>query len=99
MKLAYDISESSTSHEDLAESLRHLAEVFRQAKGSLDVNSQRQLRRSQLEPPDYYNNRDLMQRILEGNMFDQGLKYNPYEDYHIDRIGLDPIRDKRIYGL
>jgi hypothetical protein len=47
---------------------------------------------------DFRGRADLMRRLREGNLLDQGLDFSPYEDMHIQSIGLYPMRDPAIYG-
>ena len=47
---------------------------------------------------DFRNRRDLIERLRAGSLLDQGLDFNPYEDMHIQHIGLYPMRDPAIYG-
>ncbi len=47
---------------------------------------------------DFRNRRDLIEKLRAGGLLDQGLDFNPYEDIHIQNIGLYPIRDPAIYG-
>ena len=95
-KLAEDISYNAFK---LIDSLRMLSDTFRQARGRFDPYTQAMMRRNQPEDVDFYRRRDLMRRLRSGNLYDQGLSYDPRVDPHIQRIGLDPIRDPRIYGI
>jgi hypothetical protein len=91
LKLASAIK--SAEYEDSVR-LRELAETLREMQGR--APSPYQFGRPNI--PDFRNNRDLMDRVRAGNLFDQGLVFDPYSDMHIQNIGLYPIRPSDIYG-
>lgn len=99
-KLAFSISSGSDAVSDeLHDSnttilLKQLATRLRRMRGLSD--SPYEGRR----PPmlDFYKRRDLLDRMRRGDLYDQGLVFDPDEDVHIRHIGLYPIRDPYIYG-
>jgi hypothetical protein len=91
VKLAYAIKKAEY---DDSIHLRELASSLREMQG----RSSSPYAYGRPSIPDFRNNKELMDRVRSGDLFDQGLIFDPYTDVHIQNIGLYPIRPADIYG-